>query len=345
MSEQVSQQMQQTEEALVTPKRIMEMAFGFAAPLMMHAAIQNRIFDTLDGGPMPLDEICEQTHASERGVRALLNGLVDLLLTDDHGRYRLAPDTAEYLVSSKPMSHTEILRHFAQELIPNWLNLDTIVRTGQPSITVEADLEGTVFFEKFVESLFPMSYPAAKILANALNLDRATGPISVLDLAAGSGVWGIALAQKSTTVKVTAIDRAKILNITKQVAERCGVADQLKYVAGDLHTADFGAGHAVATLGHILHSEGEERSRSLLRKVFQALSPGGTICIADFLTNDTHTAPPMSLIFGVNMLVHTQEGDTFSFAEIATWLTDAGFTNTRTLDVPGPSPLILATKW
>jgi hypothetical protein len=46
----------------------------------------------------------------------------------------------------------------------------------------------------------------------------------------------------------------------------------------------------------------------------------------------------------VNMLVSTDDGDTFTFEEIADWLRDAGFVNVRQLQSPGPSPLILATK-
>jgi hypothetical protein len=44
------------------------------------------------------------------------------------------------------------------------------------------------------------------------------------------------------------------------------------------------------------------------------------------------------------MLVNTDEGDTYSFEEISGWLAEAGFTNPRTFDAPGPSPLVLANK-
>jgi hypothetical protein len=44
------------------------------------------------------------------------------------------------------------------------------------------------------------------------------------------------------------------------------------------------------------------------------------------------------------MLVNTQSGDTYSFEEIAGWLAEAGFVDTRQLESPGPSPLILARK-
>jgi SAM-dependent methyltransferase len=108
--------------------------------------------------------------------------------------------------------------------------------------------------------------------------------------------------------------------------------------------AGFGTGYDVAILGHILHSEGEERSRRLLRKIFNALKPGGTIAIAEWLVNDERTKPLPSLMFAVQMLVNTEKGDTFSFNEIKIWLEQSGFKKVRKLDAPGPSPLILATK-
>jgi ubiquinone/menaquinone biosynthesis C-methylase UbiE len=182
------------------------------------------------------------------------------------------------------------------------------------------------------------------MLATELQIDRATGPVRVLDLAAGSGVWGIGLAQRSPQVSVTAVDWPGVLDITRKMTARFGVSGRFTFVAGDLEAADFGRGHNIATLGHILHSEGESRSRALLKKTFEALAPGGTIAVQEFLVNDTRTGPPNGLIFAVNMLVATDEGDTWSFNEIASWLKEAGFENPRTIDSPGPSPLILATR-
>jgi hypothetical protein len=72
-------------------------------------------------------------------------------------------------------------------------------------------------------------------------------------------------------------------------------------------STDFGRDQNVITIGHILHSEGVERSKRLLRKCFDALAPGGTISIAEFLVNPERTGPPMGLIFAVNMLVNTDK--------------------------------------
>jgi len=166
----------------------------------------------------------------------------------------------------------------------------------------------------------------------------------VLDLAAGSGVWSIALAEKSPRVEVTVVDWPAVIPVCQKVTARRGVADRYHYVAGDLLEADFGSGHQAATLGHILHSEGERRSRRLLQKTFAALAPGGVIAVAEMTPNEDRTGPPFALIFALNMLVHTDEGDAFTFGEVSAWLREAGFVNPRQLDAPAPSPLILADR-
>ena len=158
-------------------------------------------------------------------------------------------------------------------------------------------------------------------------------------------MWSIALAQASPQVRVTAIDWPGVVPITRKVAAREGVADRYRFVEGDLLEAEFGNGHAIATAGHILHSEGEERSRRLIAKTFEALGPGGTMAVAEILVDADRTGPLPALLFAVNMLVNSDHGDTFSLEEIGRWLREAGFDGVRTVDAPGLAPrLILASK-
>jgi hypothetical protein len=60
--------------------------------------------------------------------------------------------------------------------------------------------------------------------------------------------------------------------------------------------------------------------------------------------DDARREATFPLIFAVNMLVNTEEGDTFTFGEYRKWLEESGFRDVRTLEAPSPSPLILATK-
>jgi 2-polyprenyl-3-methyl-5-hydroxy-6-metoxy-1,4-benzoquinol methylase len=319
------------------------MSWSFAPFFIINAAIENGIFDALAAQPSNAEDLASRTGCSVRGVAALAHALLPLaLLTrDENSRYSLTPDAAAFLVSSKPSFFGGMFRHIHADLIPHWMQLSSVVRTGKPAAHVEQPADGIKFFEQFVSALFPVNYGAARALAEAIpkqNLDK------ILDIAAGSGVWGIAAAQSSPQARVTAVDWEPVLRTTRNTAEQSGVADRFSYLPGDIHDVDFGSGYGLATLGHILHSEGAEQSRRLLEKTFHALRPGGTIAIAEFLTNAERTGPLQALIFGVNMLVNTGNGTVFSFEEIHAVLLEIGFTNARTLQVPAPSPLILADK-
>ena len=329
-----------------TPERILQMAWGYVPPLVLEAAIKHHVFDVLDDGAKTVAETASATGASERGLRAIMNALVGLefLAKDAEGRYRLTPESAAFLVSTKPGFQGGLIRHCSEHLIPRWLHLNDVVATGEPVSAVNEEKSGAEFFHDFVLDIFPMSYPAAQFLARERNFGEGGEPVRVLDLAAGSGVWGIALAQSSPRVRVTAVDWPEVIPVTKKTTARFGFADRFSFVEGDLHDAEFGSGYMLATLGHILHSEGEARSRELLKKTFGALGSGGTIAIAEFLVNKERTGPLPGLFFAVNMLVNTQTGNTWSVEEIGDWLREAGFTEVRTIPSPGHSPLILATK-
>jgi hypothetical protein len=328
-----------------TPERLMQIAWGYAPPLILEAALELTLFDRLKSSPKNVEELAAETGASPRGLRAILDSLVGLqFLTREKDRYGLTPESDAFLVSTSPDFRGAFFRHISKQLLPKWLELPEVVRTGKPAHAANTQEQGAEFFAEFVESLVPLSYGAARSLGEHLGLPKATSSVSVLDLAAGSGVWGIALAQLSPHVRIRAVDWPQVLTVTERVARRYGVADRLTKVPGDLLEADFATGHRVATLGHILHSEGRERSRQLLRKTFGALTSGGTIAISEFIPNDERTGPPHALLFGVNMLVNTHEGDVFTFGEMSEWLREAGFQNPRTLDAPTVSPLVLADK-
>jgi ubiquinone/menaquinone biosynthesis C-methylase UbiE len=330
----------------VTPERLMQFGFAYAPPLIIAAAVSNQVFDSLESGSKTVDQISKETGASARGLRMLMNALVglELLKKDRHQKYSLTPESAAFLVSNKPGALAGFFRLNVTQLVSKWLQLGDVVRTGRPAQAVNQEGEGTEFFSALVENIIPMSYATAQTLADHLKLAKAKNEVRVLDLAAGSGIWGIVLAQASPRVRVTAVDWAGMIPTTKCITQKFGVGPRFKFIEGDLLEADFGKDCDVSTLGHILHSEGEGRSRQLLKKTFRALKSGGTIAIAEWLVNDRRTEPLPSLMFAVQMLVNTEKGDTFSFNEIKSWLEEAGFKKVRKLEAPGPSPLILATK-
>jgi ubiquinone/menaquinone biosynthesis C-methylase UbiE len=330
----------------VRPDRIMEMVWGYAPPIILATAVQTRVFDLLDGAPKTVDELAKASGNSARGLRAILNALVgfQFLAKNADGRYALTPESAAFLVSSKPGYLGKFAEFSGLKMIHTWLPLPEIVRTGKPNTAVNQQDEGAAFFQDLVEPIFAMSYPATQIAGQALGLASAKSPVKVLDIGTGSGVWGIGLAQQSPQVTVTAQDLPSVLGVTRRMAERFGLSDRFKFLPGDFHTVDFGTGYNLVTIGHILHMESVDQNRQLLKKTAAALAPKGTVVISEFLVNQDRSGPPMGLIFAVNMLAHTDDGDTFSFEEISGWLKEAGLVNARKIEPGGPVGLVLADK-
>jgi hypothetical protein len=139
-----------------SPERIMQFAWGFAPPLTIEVAIRNRVFDFLDSAPHTVQEVAEHAKGSTRGWRAVLNCLVGLdLLAKESLRYRTTPESSMYLVTTKPSYMGGFFKHISKQLIPSWLNLEKIVRTGKPEGRANDRVAGEEFFAEFVNDLFP----------------------------------------------------------------------------------------------------------------------------------------------------------------------------------------------
>ncbi len=169
-----------------------------------------------------LEEVSKATGASERGLAAIMNLLVaiDFLATGSDGRYSLTPESSAFLVSNKPGFHGGFVHQIVSALMSDFSQLTDIVRSGVPIANrVDTGAAGD-FFEQLVGNIMPIAFPGARVLAETLGVSKAVQPVPVLDLGAGSGVWGIALAQASPQVRVTAVDMPVVLEVTRKFAHQ-----------------------------------------------------------------------------------------------------------------------------
>src|SRR6201997_5759437 len=189
----------------VTSERLQQLGFAYAPPLIISAAVSNKVFDALENGAKTVEQVSKETGASVRGLRAIMDALVglELLKKDRQSRYSLTPESHAFLVSDKPGTFAGFFGSILPVLTSRWLQLTDIVRDGRPAVAVNQETEGTEFFSQLVETIIPMSYPGAQKLANHLKVAKAKEQVRVIDLAAGSGIWGIAGTQKSPRVRGT----------------------------------------------------------------------------------------------------------------------------------------------
>jgi ubiquinone/menaquinone biosynthesis C-methylase UbiE len=333
-----------TTKAALSPAAIMEDLTGAWRSRALATGIELNIFGHIAKGKRTAKEVAEAAGASPRGVALLLDALTGIgYLRKSGSRYGLPPASAAFLVPGKK-NYVGAMAHALSLGWDAWKNLTESVRTGRPEETVNVAAKGREFFPKLVASIFPGNFAASVSAVSHFSNKERDKIHTILDVAAGTGAWSLAFAQAISQARVTTVDFPEMTPVTREFAEKFGVADRYEYLEGDLREIDFGRDRFdLVILGHIVHSEGETHGKNLLRKSHAALKPGGKLLIAEYVPNDARTGPAMPLLFGLNMLLQTEEGNVFTFKEYRHWLKAAGFRKVTTMPVPAPSTVILAT--
>jgi ubiquinone/menaquinone biosynthesis C-methylase UbiE len=185
-----------------------------------------------------------------------------------------------------------------------------------------------------------MSIPA-QIMAQAV---AGAGPLKVLDIAAGHGIFGIAIAQRNAEARITAVDWAAVLEVAKENAEKAGVASRLHMLPGSAFDVDFGSGYDLALVTNFLHHFDVATCESFLRKVHAALKPGGRAVTLEFCPNDDRITPPTPARFAITMLMSTARGDAYTFHELESMFRNAGFAASEQKMLPSEQSVIISTK-
>ena len=329
----------------VTPEQIISNLWAARAAQVLVAGVELEVFTHINSGKRTAKDVARAAKANARATEHLLDALTGLgYLTKKNGDYGLEPVAGRFLVKGNPGYMGGFV--YETKLTWNgWAQLTDVIKTGRPIEALDTDQGGREFFPKLVEAIFPMSYGGARAAAAAIPEKNRKQIKKILDVAAGSAAWSLPFAEAIPDAQVTVVDYPEVTPVARQFTERFGVADRYDYIEGNLREIDFGRDkYDLVILGHIIHSEGEKWGKKLIKKSFRALRDNGLLLIAEMVPNDTRSGPVLPLLFGLNMIVHTEQGDVFTMRQYREWLKEAGFKRITTIDAPGPSPLILATK-
>ncbi len=319
--------------------------WGGWGTLAAGAAVELDLFTIIHRGKTTAAEIAAEAKTHESSTRRLLDAMVALkYLTRKKDRYALAPASATYLARSSDL-YMEGGGKFASGHLMGWTELAQAVKTGAPVITDEPGARGQ-FFSMLVRCIFPPGYVAATAAVNSLDRTARERIRKILDVAGGAAAWSIPFVQAIAGARATLLDLPQVTPVAREYAAKFGVADRFEFMEGDLHQVHLDdSGYDLITLGHVIHSEGREDGVKLIERCFRALADRGMLLIGEFVPNDNRTGPPIAMLFGLNMLLHTPVGDVFTMKEYREWLKGAGFRSIKTIRTPSAvSPLILARK-
>lgn len=323
---------------------VLDTLFAYQKSAALKTAIDLEVFTAIDEGARTAAAIAARTNVSERGARILCDYLtVNKLLGKSDGMYQLVPESAAFLSKRSPAYLGTIANFLLRpELKNNFENLTEAVRRGGvgPHDNDIVSTENPVWIE-FARSMMPMMMPAAAAIAERL---ASSESMKVLDIAAGHGAFGIALARRSPKAEIVAVDWEPVLGLAQQHAKAAGMHDRYRTIAGDAFTVDYGSGYDIVLVTNFLHHFDAATNTNLLKKVHAALKPGGRVAVLEFVPNPDRVSPPMPAGFSLTMLAETAGGDAFTFAELRAQLVDAGFNDVEAHGLPTPQTLLIARK-
>jgi len=294
--------------------------------LLVVGALRSGLIDALaSSGPAEADRVAAAAGTDPRASRIVLEALAEEGLvsraTGAKGEvfYALTEQARAHLVEPGPLLERSSLIHQTNKM-RGWLELPEVIRTGRPAprdpdkrnlaalVSAMGEREPEVL-DEIVRSCF----------AYAGNIG------TMVDI--GGAVGHLARQFTRRGVKATLFDREETLPIAMQFLGDEGRA--IRLVGGDYTVALPPGPFDLVYFGNVYHIYGRETNARVTREGFSITAEGGTIAIQDYVWARSKRAA----MFAVNMLRSTEGGEVWTEADYTGWLSDAGFSGIRFVDL------------
>jgi 2-polyprenyl-3-methyl-5-hydroxy-6-metoxy-1,4-benzoquinol methylase/predicted transcriptional regulator len=322
--------------SIPSPDLFFQGANAYQLSAALKAAIELDIFTAIGEGNSAPDTIAKRCNASTRGARILCDFLaVRGFLAKTDGAYRLTPDSALFLDRRSPAylgNAANFLVH--SSFIDNFKNLAAIVRRGGMQENGTLNPDDPIWVE-FARSIGPMQRLQAESLAALL--DGNAAKLKVLDIAAGHGHFGIAIASRNPLAEIVAVDWSNVLEVAKENARNAGVSERYQTIAGSAFEVDLGRDYGLVLVTNFLHHFEPATIEIFLQRARASMVPDARLIAVDFIPDENRVQPAVAALFAMTMLGTTPGGDAYTLSEYRKMFEDAGFRSLEMQDLP-PSP-------
>src|SRR5258708_5899499 len=251
-----------------SPELLFDTMLAFQRTAALRAAIDLEFFTAIGEGATTVSAIAARCHAATRSTRMLCDYLTVIgFLSKTGDAYQLTPDSAVFLNKTSPAYLGTMIEFLGSPaMVHNVDGLTETVRRGTIAPADDTVAAENPIWEDFARAMAPVMMMPAQAIAEILGVANA-GPMRVLDIAAGHGLFGIAIAQRNSAAEVTAVDWKGVLKAATDNAAKMGVAARHHTIAGDAFSVDFGTGYHIALITNFLHHFHLPTSPTLLRTV------------------------------------------------------------------------------
>ena len=315
------------------PGELLEISGFFWKTCVLHTAVKMDVFTVIGDGGQTAGEIAQKVDGAATGVERLLNALVAMeLLVKQNETYANTATGRELLAKDSPKYLGHIILHH-HHLMESWSKLDQAVKSGKPQRTRSSHRKEE-WRESFLMGMFNLAMGLAPRIVPAIDVSNRQ---HLLDLGGGPGTYAIHFCLNNENMKATVFDLPTTRPFAEKTIGQFKLADRIDFMDGNYLEDPVEGRYDVAWLSHILHGEGPDDCRMIIRKAVDALEPGGMIIIHDFILNNSMDGPLFPALFSLNMLLGTESGQSYSEAQVRDMLTAVGVRDIRRIAIQSPN--------
>ena len=293
----------------------------------LRAAIELDVFSQISAGHQTAEQIAKACQAAPRGIRILADFLTIMgFLTKSGDRYALTEDSKLFLDRKSPAYLGGAVGFMLDPgLKEGFYKLTAAVRRGGTAISEEGTVShDNPIWVEFARAMAPLMQMPANQLADLIG-GEGNRPLSVLDVAAGHGLFGITIGKRFPNARITALDWRNVLTVAEENARQQGVNDRYTLLPGSAFDVNWGGPYDVVLFTNFLHHFDVPTCQRLAAKAHAALRPHGQAVTLEFIPEPDRISPPSTAGFALVMLASTAHGDAYTFTELQSIFANAGF--------------------
>jgi cyclopropane fatty-acyl-phospholipid synthase-like methyltransferase len=215
-----------------------------------------------------------------------------------------------------------------------WQGLDEVTRTGKPLALHDLPHDDP-YWRRYILGQLDLATLSASEVSAKIRLP--SNARRLLDVGGGHGWYSAALCRRHPGLTATVLDLPGSTAIGREVIEASGLSEQVRHLDGDALSADLGEGYDAVLCFNLVHHLGPEQIPKLFARLYEALSPRGTLAVLDAFAEPERRGSAAADYLGLFMYL-SSGSQVYTKTQLDDWLREAGFTKprrVRVLRIPG----------
>ena len=308
----------------ISPTEIMRNAYAVYPSFAMLAGMQLDVFTPLKDQPMNADRLAKILQVNEEKLSPLLYALVSAnLLTVENGIFSNTIEADTFLVKDLP-AYMGGLKDFFNDLWHATLKTAESIQSGEPKAKHDWQTLPDEELIKYFRSQYPSSRRSGMQLAQKVDFSKTK---HLIDVGGGSGGLTVGICKAYPKIEATIVDLPKVVAFSKQFISEAGLSKRITTMGVDLIKSEIEGSYDVAVLRALVQIMKPDHAKTILKKIFQVLEPGGQIYILGCVLDNSRLTPTISMAFSLVFLNVYEEGGAYTEKQYHDWLKEAGFTD------------------